>query len=345
MRNGRIAIACQAICLLALLPSAALAHDGDHGPGGGGGGSGASDGDATDTKPSDTTPKGPERIALGVDWVMGFGKVIAAEQQLPSSTQIFPNNVIVTAPFRTQTFTLGGHLVLGSIGIGARFPMTVGNIRDAAPNITGENVFTVGGIALSVDMPKKLSETLTLTPELELVAPTAQGDAPPAQDALSKIPSNSFDKYAAYKYSANLSAAMAHGYEDDALFWSHRAGVVPRIGLSLHTGGLTLDPYAKIPVMIDTHTDSDERLRLEVVAGARLAYAVTDWLQPGVRAWAMVPLVGQSGFLDPVGVAEPQLRFHSGNAFAVTVGGVIPFAGALTDPYTGSVRASVSGAF
>jgi hypothetical protein len=342
MIRSRSLVACHAFVLLALVPTVALAHDGEHASGGGAAPS--SDTTSDDSSKSDG-PKGPEKLALGVDWVMGFGKVVAAEQQFQGSTQITPSNVIVSAPFRTQTFLLGAHYAFDSIGLGLRMPLTNGNIRDASSNITGENVFTIGGIAIALDLPKKLSDSLTITPELELVAPTAQGDAPPTPEALAKINPAAFDKYASYKYSANLSGAMSHGYEDDALFWSHRVGIVPKLGVSLHTGKVTLDPYVKVPVMIDTHTDSDERLRLEVVAGARLAYAITPWLQPGVRVWAMVPVAAQSGFLDPVGVVEPQIRIHADNTFSVTVGGILPFAGALTDPYVGAVRATINAAF
>ena len=130
-----------------------------------------------------------------------------------------------------------------------------------------------------------------------------------------------------------------------ALFWPHRVGIVPKLNLTLQSGNLTLDPYVKLPVMIDAHTDSDERVRLEVVAGARLAYGVTSWLQPGVRVWATVPLVAQSGTRDPVAVVEPQLRFHAGNTFGITVAGILPFAGALVDPYTFGLRATATAAF
>ncbi len=338
---SRSGIALPVIGILAL-SNVALAHEGDHGPGGGGSSSDSTD-DVSTTK--DAPPVGSEKLSFGLDWVMGFGNVLAVEQQYPGSTQITPTNVIVSAPYRTQTYMPTAHYAFSSFGLGLRVPMTIGNIRNASPQLTGDNVFTVGGIALAIDMPKKVSDTLTVTPELELVAPTAQGDAPPTPEALAKIPPGSFDRYAAYKYSANLASAMSHGYEDDALFWAHRAGAVPRIGATLKTGALTLAPFAKLPIMVDTHTDSDERLRLEVVAGARLAYAVTPWFEPGVRVWVVVPIIAQSGFRDPAGVVEPQLRFHAGNTLSVTIAGILPFAGGLTDPYTGAIRATVGVAF
>ncbi len=339
---SRSVIALPVIGVVLALSNVAHAHEGDHGPGGGGSSSTDSTDDIATTK---ETPTGPEKLSFGLDWVMGFGKVTAVEQQYPTSTQIVPSNVIVSAPFRVQTYLLSAHYAFNSYGLGLRVPMTIGNIHDASPQVTGDNVFTVGGIALALDMPKKLSDSLTVTPELEFVAPTAQGDAPPSPDALAKIPPGSFDRYAAYKYSANLAAAMSHGYEDDALFWAHRAGVVPRIGVNLKSGGLTLAPFAKVPIMVDTHTDSEERLRLEVVVGARLAYAIAPWFEPGVRVWAAIPLVAQSGFRDPAAVVEPQLRFHSGNTFSVTIAGVLPFAGGLIDPYTGALRATIGAAF
>ncbi len=336
----RTKLACGAICMLALLPTTALAHDGDHADHSSSAGddkSGVVTTDETDA------PKTPEKYRFGVDWVMGFGKVNAVEQQLPGSTQILPTNVIVSAPFRTQTYLFNVHVALQSLGIGLRLPLSIGNIRDAYPGVSGDNTFTTGGLGIAFDMPKKLSDTLTLTPELEIVAPLAQGDTTTSQDQLSKP---TFDKYASYKYSTNIAAAMARGYEDDALFWPRRVGIVPKATVALHTpGGVTFDPYLKLPIMIDAHTDSDERVRVEVVGGARLAYGITKWLEPGVRVWAMIPIVAQSGMRDPVAVVEPQLRFHSANTFALTIGGVLPFAGALTDPYVGGIRASIFTSF
>lgn len=323
----------------------ALAHD-EHGSAGGGGGSASSSADEQPPPEVPIVSKEPVRTIIALDWVIGFGKVPAAEQKIAASTQIVPSNVLVSAPFRTQTFTLAAHHDFASFGLGARFPMTIGNINDAAPGITGENVFTSGNLELAIDTRKKLCECFDIIPELALVAPLAAGTSAPATQAdLDKIPAGSFDKFAAYKYSTNLAAAAAHGYEDDALFWPQRVGIVPKVTLAWKKERFFADPYVKLPFMIDTHVDSDERARFEAVVGAKLGARVTDWLDVGARVWGTFPIAAQTGMRESVAVVEPQIRLHAESTFSLTVGGVLPFAGALVDPYVGGVRATAAVGF
>jgi hypothetical protein len=317
-------------------------------------------GDADDSKPSGggssvtttstvtTTsdqPKGPERFSIGLDWVLGFGKGTAIEQQFQSSLQPQPTNVIVSAPYRTQTFMLAAHYAFPKFGLGARFPMTIGDFSDASSRIRGENVFTNGGLEIALDLPIKLSESFKLVPQLAVVAPFAQGNSLPSAAKLASVPYDQFDKQGTYAYSANLAAAAAHGYEDDELYWPGRVGIVPRVTAVVKAGVLGIEPYVKVPILIDTHVDSDEQLRVEAVAGLRLAIAATSWFEPAVRVWTMVPIAAQSGYRDPVGVVEPSVRFHSGNTASLMVGGVLPFAGALVDPYVAGVRAALAFSF
>lgn len=288
-------------------------------------------GASKDAKASASTPA---KYTAAVDWTMGYGKVNTIEQAFPSSLQTQPTNVAVTAPYRVQSFVLGAHATFDSFGVGARLPLVIGNIRDASPRITGQNVFTNGGLELSLDMNRKLSDASAILPRLAVVLPTAQGTAPDLA---------AFDKYESFKYTTNMAAAMASGNLEDALYWPGRAAVVPSVGLDWKSGAVHAAPFVKLPVMVDVHSNSDERVRVEAVAGARLAVDATDWVSLGVAAWATVPLAAAAGSRGAVGVASPELRFHSSDdRYALTVGGVLPFAGSLVDPYAGAVRAGVS---
>ncbi len=343
----RIGLACVALlAATATLSTTALALEDDHGSarsisrahrrhvGQNGLPDGAEQGDDADSE------NGP-KLGLEIDWVLGFGKITAVEQKFPGSLQRDPINVSVVAPYRVQSYVLGAHYRFESFGLGLRLPLTVGNIRDAAPGTTGENVFTNGGLEIALDMSRKMSETVTVSPRLGLVAPIAQGDAAPASLAGASV-----DKYALYKYTANVAAAMARGNEDDALFWPGRLGVVPSASAHLAIGAVSIDPYAKLPVLVDVHATSTERVRVEAVAGVSAGFDATSWLEPGLRVWAMVPIAAESGMRDPVAVVEPHVRLHSSdNAYGLLLGGVVPFAGALTNPYAGGVRASLAAKF
>ena len=336
----------------ALAGRSALAHGGDGDEGSKGGSSSVSDGSEEAT--ADDRPKGPEHFYIGLDWVLGFGKGIVVEQQFQGALQVQPTNVIVSAPFRTQTFALAAHYAFSKFGLGARFPMTIGNFADASGTIRGENVFTNGGLELAADLPVQLSERFKLIPQLGVVVPVAQGDPIPSAAVLAKTPYDQFNKQGTYAYTANLAAAAAHGYEDDELYWPGRVGIVPRVTAQLKLGDTSdqptghvgvIEPYVKVPILIDTHVDSTESVRVEAVAGIRLAYGVTSWFEPAVRVWGMIPLAAQSGYRDPVLEVEPSVRFHSGNTFSFMVGGVLPAAGALQDPLVAGVRAAVSASF
>jgi hypothetical protein len=90
----------------------------------------------------------------------------------------------------------------------------------------------------------------------------------------------------------------------------------------------------KLDSLIATRRELQSGYVAEFILGSLLGYEVSEQFGIGVRAWATA---AYSDKFRAVGVAEPQLRWHFGSV-GVVIGGLIPFAGALTDPMFGAFR-------
>jgi hypothetical protein len=285
---------------------------------------------------------------VGAYWTVGFGKTDVVEQKLPGTLQTEPQNILTRAGIWTQTFELAARYDFGkTLGIGARFPFTYGNVDRITYG--GAHAFTIGNFELEARYTKEVSEKATVRVGMTVALPTALGtDLPATQQELDRTPGSRYNLADAYRFTINQSAAAAYGYERNDLFWSRRFAFVPHGEVVFTSGKLRLTPYLRLPIFVDTHADSVEPGRFEVVAGARATYRVTDWLEAGLRAWAYVPVARRGASPDPAGVASPELRFLFGEKRSTVLGvsGVLPFVGSLVTPdYWASVRATVSATF
>src|ERR1700722_2606020 len=67
------------------------------------------------------------RFSVGVDYVIGIGKISAADQLLPGSASVNPINQVDADPVHTNTFVFGfGYEPIKNLGFGVRLPLTVG---------------------------------------------------------------------------------------------------------------------------------------------------------------------------------------------------------------------------
>ncbi len=288
---------------------------------------------ATAGAPADAGPKTLEPrfepLYIGLDTVIGFGDFAAVERQLPETGQVDPTYALVNANIRTATFTLMAHYDFKKFGIGARLPLIAGVVRDYGGPITGQSIFSNGGLELSMDMPKKVSESVRYLPELALVVPLAPGTAPPPHEELAgKVydpgTANAYDRYA-----VGLAAAYAHGGEDDALYLNWRLGVVPKAELDLKFNHTKIEPYVKIPIMISMQGDSPEPFRLEAVGAVRVAQEIGP-VDVGVRLVGNLPIAAMSTMRDPLFAVEPEVRLHITPSSELWVGGVMVLGGSQT---------------
>ena len=90
-------------------------------------------------------------------------------------------------------------------------------------------------------------------------------------------------------------------------------------------------------------TNSNYSFIDELVFGANISGFLGPAVEPMLRVWANAPLTG-ADFSSVVAVVEPQLRFHLGPVTPY-VGGVLPFAGPITNPYDFGIRVGLSARF
>ena len=266
-------------------------------------------------------------LALGLDLVIGFGAVPVglAEEGEPSAE---PEGASTgTVGVNTQSFILsGGYEVAERIGLGLRLPLTIGSVPTLEAETHG--TFAIGNVELEAETEFELSEGAELVFSLGIALPTAMGSEE-AEIENGELGSE-FDHYM-----VNRLAAASRGFEDNALFEVDHVGIIPKVMLRVRANHLlVLEPFVKLENLIATNSELERSYIAELVFGTFLGCEVNRHLDLGARVW------GSSAFLDEiesVGVVEPQVRGHFVSV-DVTVGGIIPWAGELTDPQFGGVR-------
>jgi hypothetical protein len=265
-------------------------------------------------------------LSLGLDFVLGFGA--------------FP----VTAPLRgaegwgtlgsikvnSESFIIsGGYEVAEGIGVGARIPLTAGSVPALGDDTHG--TFAFGNIELEGEVEVELSETAELVLSLGVALPTAQGSEEPELEDGEL--SSAYDQFV-----LNRIAAASRGFEDNALYEVDRLGIIPKVALHAREGRMLFQPYVKLENLIATNSELERGYIAELVFGSFLGVQASEHFDLGARVW------GSAAFLDEVemvGVVEPQVRAHYAPV-DVVLGGIIPFAGELTDPQFGGIRLGVT---
>ena len=264
-------------------------------------------------------------LSLGLDVVFGFGGV---EGPIPPGLMGEPESIAVDC----QSFLLSaGYEVAERIGVGVRFPMTFASVPEAGTTLTTHSVFAIGNLELEGEADIELSETLALELSLGVALPTAQGRDEPALEGT--VDPTEYDQAV-----VNYFAASSRGFEDNALFEVDRVGIVPKVALHARAGRFLVDPYVKLENLISTNSDAERGYVAELVVGTFAGAELSEHLDLGARLWLA------AAFLDEVettAVAEPQLRLHY-KPVDLVLGGILPFAGELTDPYFASIRVGVA---
>jgi hypothetical protein len=259
---------------------------------------------------------------VGLDAVIGFGKTnyAASETQLGA------------ARVTSESFVLGvAYEPFSPFEVAVRVPLVAATLSPAGAG--SRSAFALGNPELEAEYGFSLAPNAKLSFALGVALPLAQGSEVPAGEAAGSEPlegsRKNLDRCAALN-----AAAAARGFEDEALFEIDRLGIVPKARLDYHYGRLLARPYVTLENLIDTSGHHHDAL-IELLIGTYLGASVVSWLDVGARVWTDLALAGHG---ESVGVLEPQLAARFG-ATHLTLGGIVPFAGHLTDPRFGGVRA------
>ncbi|HET6335331.1 MAG TPA: hypothetical protein VFG30_19030 [Polyangiales bacterium] len=278
-------------------------------------------------------------LSLGLDFVLGFGAYPlllptrgGAGTESESEEEGVPAGWMRNRDVGVHVESIliaGSYEVAEHVGVGLRVPLTLGSVPTTDGSSHG--TFAFGNLELEGETEIELSETAALVLSLGVALPTAQGSEEPELEDGEL--SSDYDRFV-----LNRIAASARGFEDNALFEVDRLGIIPKVGFDLRENHVLFQPFVKLESLIATNSELERSFVAELVFGMFFGYEVSEHFDLGARLW------GSAAFLDEVeqvGVVEPQVRAH----FApvdVLLGGIIPFAGELTEPQFGGIRLGVT---
>jgi hypothetical protein len=292
-----------------------------------------------------------ERVELGLDVVLGWGKVPFAVESPAVTGNPSPTYTRQDAvPSNVQSLLLGGSVeVVEHVGVGARVPFTFASFNPDGAASRG--ALGLGNIELEGEYGMELRPGVARTPEgngtiklygaLGLALPTASGDEIP--DTLVNTSAVLVDAPSYDRFSLSRAAASARGYEDNALFEPHRLGIVPKIGAVYRFSGLSVAPYVKVENLVATTSLANSYVG-ELVGALRVGYEFRRHFEIAVKAWLNAGFAGADEDKRVSAAVEPEvvLRFGPLRPFA---GAIIPFAGPPSDNGFVGVRLGVDAAF
>ena len=282
------------------------------------------------------------RYTLGLDLVLGWGKVPFAFQNLPS-----PGDPTVTysrterTESNVQSFILqGSDEVTEHIGVGVRVPFTFAGF--SPDGSAARTTTSFGNVELEGEYSMTLGRGLLLAASLGVALPTAQGQPVPV--GLSRQSAAFADESAYDRWSLSRAAAFARGYEDNALFEPQRFGLIPKIAVTYRHRGLSIEPYVKIENLVGTSTLLDASYVGEVVGALRVGYWVHKQFEVALKGWVNVGYAGTDEDKTTAAALEPQLvlRFGPVRPYA---GVIVPLAGPPKDADFLGVRLGIVGSF
>src|SRR5579871_47439 len=122
------------------------------------------------------------RFTVGVDFVAGWGKTLAADQIPPGSANVNPVNTVSADPVSTDSFVVSfDYAPVKHVGVGLRIPLTTGTI--SPDGYQSRFISAFGNVELEGEYAMPLSKNLALVLSLGFALPTAQGTEVPATTA------------------------------------------------------------------------------------------------------------------------------------------------------------------
>ena len=283
-----------------------------------------------------------DHFMLGLDLVLGWGKVPFAAQNLPTTgSQAITYSRSDQTPSDVQSFILTGAAeVAERLGVEVRLPFTFATFSPSGSESRATTSF--GNLELAGEYALPIAPGLRLVGALGVALPTAQGTEIPV--GLSQQSAGNADVTGYDRWSLNRAAAFARGFEDDALFEPHRLGIIPKIALSYHRQALSIEPYVKVENLIGTSSTLDASYVGELVAGLRVGYWLHRELEVGLKGWVNVGYAGTSDDRTTAVALEPQVVFRLG-PLRPYAGVIIPLAGPPSDNSFVGVQVGLSGTF
>jgi hypothetical protein len=283
-------------------------------------------------------------VVVGVDLVLGFGKVPFAVQngvgagpnpQTPtySATDKTSSNV--------QSFVFGASAeVAEHLGVGVRVPLTFATFNP--DGFSSRSTTAVGNVEFEGEYGIHLGKGLKLTPALGVALPTAPGvELDPALSNATNVDQSGFDRF-----SLSKAAAAARGYEDNALFEPRRWGIIPKLALEIRpVHGLNIEPFVKLENLVSSSpSDIQPTYVGELVYGLRAGYWIQKQFELALKFWANTTFAGADEDKTTSAALEPQivLRFGPVRPYA---GVIIPLAGPPQQNNFFGIRLGVAAAF
>jgi hypothetical protein len=224
--------------------------------------------------PHEPAPFPEKPSAAGVDLVFGFGK---------TGTLSAPNDVSVVS------FIVGANYEFPSRwGVRLRVPFGTGKVTESGP-AGGYNAAALGNVEIALERVGMINPRTRLPVYLAVALPTAGGD---------RFPPSS-DPGRGHTYQVNVAEQASRGLEEDALFSTHRLGIVPGARLEYQRSAISAGGFAKVPVLIrvggeDPPPVAEGQVQpfkinsvvVEGVAGGYFRYAILQGkIDFGLRAW------------------------------------------------------------
>jgi hypothetical protein len=283
-----------------------------------------------------------DRFQVGLDMVLGWGKVPFAVQNLPTTgNQALTYTRSDKTPSDVQSFILSGSAeVAPHLEVGFRLPFTFAGF--APEGSASRSATSLGNIELEGEYTVPLGPRLKLLGALGVALPTAQGQEVP--EGLANLPAALANEAAYDRWSLSRAAAFARGYEDNALFEPQRLGLVPKLALAYESRGLAIEPYVKVENLIGTSTLLEKSYVGELVGGLRVGYRVHRHVEVALRGWVNVGFAGTADDKVTAAALEPQVAFPFGSVRPYA-GVIIPLTGPPQDNGFVGVRLGVKAAF
>ena len=269
---------------------------------------------------------------VGLDLVYGFGK---------------GGSETGAVDVKAYAFVLGGRYKLSPrFALGARVPFT--SVTEGSGSTRSDSA--VGNVEVAAEYAFEIAHGTELPIELALLVPTAGGD----EFAIS-------DPALQTRALVNGWAAAARGLEDDALYATHRFGIVPKVAIERVRHRYSVGAYEKLELGVraggvDPRPDDHAKINALAVTNVVEAHGwfgvLPERLEIGLRAWVTAfvkdeitrdTLVNEPSKAQFV--LEPGVRFRY-DWVRLGLGYLAPIGGRLSgDTGISGLRLTAGGAF